>query len=371
MNKIVIASDSFKGTLSSVQICNLAKDVIPKYFPECQVLAIPAADGGEGTVDSFLYLGAQRICVNAIGPNSQELECSYARFEDIAVIEMSAAAGLPLADKKDPETTTTFGVGQLVKHAIESGCKHILLGLGGSATNDGGCGMAAALGAVFKDSEGNDFIPTGGTLKNIHEVFLDGIKEFLNGIDVTAMCDVKNPLYGEKGAAYVYGPQKGADEEAVKRLDKGLRHLASVMESDTGKDISMIPGTGAAGGMGAGCMWFLSAALKPGADAILDAAGFDKALDNADYVITGEGRLDEQSQNGKLISAVCERAKRYNVPAIAIAGSLRGEISKDLFKKIYITSDKDAPLEELKKYAKRAYEKALMQFCEDLKGGTV
>ena len=374
MNKIVVASDSFKGTLSSTEICEIASRVIPEYYPECEVLAFPVADGGEGTVDCFLRLGAKAVIKEVTGPLFEPVKAVYAVFDDTAVIEMSAAAGLPLAgNRKDPEKTTSFGVGELIKDAVDSGCKKILLGLGGSATSDGGCGMAAALGAMFFDSRGESFVPTGGSLCDLDNADISRVREFLKDIEITAMCDVNNPLYGKNGAAYVYGPQKGADEKAVKRLDRGLKNLAFVMNSPQGDDISQRPGTGAAGGMGAGCIWFLGGDLKPGVEAILDAVSFDKALDGADYVITGEGMMDTQSLQGKLISGVISRASKYNVPVIAIAGTVKhgDEELFGSFKKIYLTSPGFHSMEELKKNAKTNYRSALRRFCEDLKGGTV
>ncbi|MBR0417448.1 MAG: glycerate kinase [Firmicutes bacterium] len=374
MNKIAVASDSFKGTLSSREICTIAKRVIPEYFPGCSVFALPVADGGEGTVDSFLQMGAEAVPCMVTGPLFEPVEAVYARSGETAVIEMSAAAGLPLAGgRKDPEKTTTYGVGELIKHAVLSGCRRILIGLGGSATNDGGCGMAAALGTVFRDQDSREFVPVGGTLKDIAAVSCERTEKFLKGIEITAMCDVNNPLYGENGAAYIYGPQKGAGKNAVERLDNGLRHLAEVMIGIRGEDISGIPGSGAAGGMGAGCMWFIGAKLKPGTDAILEASGFDEALSGADYVITGEGRMDSQSLNGKLLSGVVKRAQAKSIPVIAIAGCIKKGDEKHFgaLKKIYLTSPDYAPMEELKKKAKKNYEKALRSFCEDVKGGKV
>ncbi len=372
MNRIVVASDSFKGTLSSMEICGIAEKVIPEYFPGCSIFALPVADGGEGTVDCFLRLGARPVEREVTGPLSEPVKAVYAVMGDTAVIEVSSAAGLPLAgDRKDPEKTTTFGVGELIKDAVSSGLKKILLGLGGSATNDVGCGMAAALGAQFFDPRGKEFVPTGGTLSDVAKVDLSGIREFLKDTEIVAMCDVSNPLCGKNGAAYVYGPQKGADRKAVKRLDKGLENIASVMRPVHGGDISLLPGTGAAGGLGAGCIWFMGGTLKPGAEAILDAAGFDDALKGADLVITGEGRLDSQSFQGKLLSAVKRRADAAGVPIAAVAGCMKkgDEAMFGDLKAIYLTSDHEASFGELKKYAKRNYERTLRRLCEDLKGG--
>ena len=374
MKKIVVASDSFKGTLSSSEICEIAKRVIPDYFPECEVFAVPVADGGEGTVDCFLKLGAKPVKAEVSGPFFEKIEAVYARLGKTAVIEMSAAAGLPLAgENKNPELATTYGVGQLIKHAVDQGCSRILLGLGGSATNDGGCGMAAALGAVFRDSKGKEFIPTGGTLGDIHAISLREIDKYLADVYTIAMCDVDSPLGGKNGAAYVYGLQKGADSEMVKRLDKGLERLSSYMTVVRGEDISDYPGAGAAGGMGAGCMWFLKGVLRPGTEAVLDAVGFDSALKGADYVITGEGRLDSQSLKGKLLSGVKKRAGAAGVPVVVIAGSIKkGDdgLFKDL-RKIYTTSDYPAHPTELRRYAKINYERTLRSFCEDVLGGKV
>ena len=374
MKKIVVASDSFKGTLSSSEICEIAKRVIPDYFPECEVFAVPVADGGEGTVDCFLKLGAKPVKAEVSGPFFEKIEAVYARLGKTAVIEMSAAAGLPLAgENKNPELATTYGVGQLIKHAVDQGCSRVLLGLGGSATNDGGCGMAASLGAVFRDSKGKEFIPTGGTLGDIHAISLREIDKYLADVYTIAMCDVDSPLCGKNGAAYVYGPQKGADSEMVKRLDKGLERLSSYMTVVRGEDISDYPGAGAAGGMGAGCMWFLKGVVRPGTEAVLDAVGFDSALKGADYVITGEGRLDSQSLKGKLLSGVKKRAGAAGVPVVVIAGSIKkGDdgLFKDL-RKIYTTSDYPAPPTELRRYAKINYERTLRSFCEDVLGGKV
>jgi len=407
MKKIVVASDSFKGTLTSSQICSIAKSVIPEYFPECDVDALAVADGGEGTVDCFLNIGAEAVSVKVSGPYFDKVDATYARIGNTAIIEMSSAAGITLTDKRDPKKATTYGVGELIRSAIFNGCKRIILGLGGSATNDGGCGMASALGAAFKDNQGREFIPSGGTLKDIASVSLDGVDLLLRDIDVIAMCDVVNPLYGENGAAYVFGPQKGADLACVINLDEGLRNLSRIMSEVFGEDISSYPGTGAAGGMGAGCMWFLKGRLVRGTETILDLIKLDSHLRDSDYVITGEGRLDAQTLGGKLVSGIKKRADALGVPVIAIVGSVkayRGRFGKDdslierpmdatdldldgtlserdlssswneytgLFKRIYITSESDVPLEVLRENAKEDYEKALRRFCEDVKGGLV
>lgn len=324
MKKCIVISDSFKGTLSSLEICRIAQNSIPKFFPQCQVVTVPVADGGEGTVECFVQaIGATPVSVPVSGPYGEPIWASYARKGDLAVIEMAAAAGLPMVgERKNPETTTTYGVGQLIAHAVESGCKEILLGLGGSATNDGGCGCAAALGVRFFDKDGGEFIPTGKTLTDIGHIDASQAKARLAGVTITVMCDVDNPLYGPVGAAHVFGPQKGADGAMVERLDRGLRHLAQVVERDMRISISRVSGAGAAGGMGGGCVAFLRAELKSGIECVLDTVGFDALLEGTDLVITGEGRIDSQSVQGKVISGIARRTKPRSIPLLALVGSI-------------------------------------------------
>lgn len=324
MKKCIVISDSFKGTLSSLEICSIARESISKFFPKCQVVAVPVADGGEGTVECFVQaIGAATVSVPVTGPYGEPVSATYARKEQLAVIEMAAAAGLPMVgEKKNPETTTTYGVGQIIAHAVESGCREILLGLGGSATNDGGCGCAAALGVRFFDKEGKKFVPTGKTLAEIDQIDASQAKAKLAGVSITVMCDVENPLCGPNGAAHVFGPQKGADEAMVERLDQGLGHLAQVVEDNLGVSVAQIPGAGAAGGMGAGCLAFLGAELKSGIECVLDTVKFDAQLEGADLVITGEGRIDSQSVQGKVVSGIARRTKPREVPLLALVGGI-------------------------------------------------
>lgn len=324
MKKCIVISDSFKGTLSSLDICDIAKKSISRFFSKCEVIALPVADGGEGTVECFVKgINADPVTVLASGPHGESLNAVYARHGNQAIIEMASVAGLPLVSGHlDPLNTTTFGVGQLIRHAIESGSSEILLGLGGSCTNDGGCGCAAALGVKFFDKEGKSFIPTGGTLRNIHKIDCTDARVLLKDVQITVMCDVENPLYGTFGAAYVFGPQKGADEQMVQELDVGLRNMSAVIEAELGLSVAKIPGAGAAGGMGAGCIAFLGAKLKSGIDAVLDMMEFDRHIENADLVITGEGRIDSQSVHGKVISGIVKRTRVKNIPLLAIVGSI-------------------------------------------------
>ena len=324
MKKCIVISDSFKGTLSTLDICAIAREVFPAHFPDCELVTLPVADGGEGTVACFLEaLQAQPVTVSISGPFGEPIQAVYARKNSLAVIEMASAAGLPLAgERRDPETATTYGVGQLIRHAVEQGCTDILLGLGGSATNDGGCGCAAALGTRFFDAAGNSFVPVGGTLADIAHIDVRERCRLLENVRVTVMCDVENPLFGPNGAAWVFGPQKGADDAMAARLDDGLRHLDAAFQQDLGLHLADLPGAGAAGGMGAGSIAFLGGTLRSGIEAVLDAVDFDRRLDGTDLVITGEGRIDAQSVQGKVISGIAKRTAPRNIPLVAIVGGI-------------------------------------------------
>ncbi len=323
--KIVLAPDSYKGTMSSTEICEIMRNEIKAEFPECEIMAIPIADGGEGTVDSFLYAaGGKKITLRISGPYFNEVESFYGLINNgkTAVIEMAAAAGLPMVgERKDPSITTTFGLGQLVLHALEHGAKDIVVGLGGSCTNDCGCGMAAALGVKFYNRAGKEFIPVGGTLDEVERIDVSSSRKKLDGVRLRAMCDVDNPLYGENGAAYIFAPQKGADEEMTQILDRKLRCFGEILEQIVGeKDACLFPGAGAAGGLGAGMKILLQAETLPGIEAVLDAVNFDGLLLGCDMVFTGEGRIDGQSLRGKAVMGIACRAKRKNVPVIAVVG---------------------------------------------------
>lgn len=323
MAKYVLIPDSFKGTLSSEDICRIASEEILRLEPEAEICAIPVADGGEGTVDAFLAaVGGTRAEVPCTGPCGQEVMGFYGLLPDgTAVVEMAAAAGLPLAGAcRDPEKTTTYGVGQLMAHALSRGAKRLVLGLGGSATNDSGCGAAAALGAEFLDEEGRAFVPTGGTLTQIAHIRMEGLRETLAGAEVTVMCDIDNPLCGPAGAAAVFGPQKGADAAMVARMDAGLRHLAETLEKDVGMEMLTLAGGGSAGGFGAGAAAFFGGQLRMGIDVVLDLTDFDRKCRGASLVITGEGHLDSQSLRGKTVVGVARRARALGVPAAALVG---------------------------------------------------
>lgn len=330
MNKCVIIPDSFKGTLSSTQICEIIASKVKEFYPECEVIQIPVADGGEGTVDCFLHaMQADKVSVSVTGPYNEALDCYYARRDNVAIIEMAQAAGLPLVEKrKNPAITTTYGVGLMIKHAIENGCSDIIIGLGGSCTNDAGVGAACALGVKFYDKDGNAFLPTGNTLSKIVKIDTREAKSFLAHCTITAMCDIDNPMYGPNGAAYIYGPQKGADAEMVAELDYNLRRISELITDNLGIDVSRLPGAGAAGAMGAGIVAFLGGSLKSGIHTILDLIKFEQLIENADLIFTGEGKIDSQSLRGKVVIGVAERAAKKNIPVVAVVGAIGEDAEK-------------------------------------------
>lgn len=326
MEKILLVPDSFKGTLSSRQVCQVMAGQLRRFFPQAQVKSIPVADGGEGSVEAFLAAaGGERRMLTVTGPFGEPVEAFYGILGDgrTAVIEMAACAGLPLAEGRlNPERATTYGVGELLLAAKEAGCTKAILGLGGSCTNDGGAGAAAALGAKFTRADGTAFVPTGGTLGEIAALDVSPVAQALQGMELTAMCDIDNPLYGDAGAAAVFAPQKGADAAMVARLDAGLRHLGQVSARCLGRDFSHLPGAGAAGGLGFGMAAFCGARLRMGIDAVLDAVGFDSLLPGTDMVFTGEGKIDSQSARGKVVSGVAARCRKAGVPVVAVVGQI-------------------------------------------------
>lgn len=329
MEKVILMPDSFKGTMSSGEVCNIMEKSVLTHFPDTEIIKIPVADGGEGSVDCFLQaLGGEKKTANVSGVFGDRIESFYGLIKDgkTAVIEMASCAGLPLAgDNLDPFAATTYGVGELMLAAADDGVDEIIIGLGGSATNDGGCGTAAAVGVKFYNESGEEFIPTGGTLTDIDKIDISNLDKRIGQIQITVMCDIDNPMYGENGAAYIFAPQKGADPEDVKLLDKGLRHLSDIIKRDIQMDVSELPGGGAAGAMGAGMYAFIGAKLKMGIDTVLDTVEFEKNLDGADIVFTGEGKIDGQSVRGKVIAGISKRASVKNVPVVAVVGAIGGD----------------------------------------------
>ena len=334
MKKIVIIPDSFKGTMSSQKVCDITSQVIENYYPEADVYKIPIADGGEGTVDSYLAaVGGDRVDITVTGPLFDKVSTYYGILSDgTAVIETASSAGLVLVgEAKNPLKTTTFGLGEMMLDAIERKCKKIIIGLGGSCTNDGGAGIAAAMGVKFYNKDSNTFVPTGGTLSDIVRVDMSGLYPKVKDIEIIGMCDVDNPLYGENGAAYIFGPQKGASNDDVVSLDKQLRHLSELIKEDLNVDVSDLPGSGAAGGLGGGLVAFLGARLQTGIEAVLDTVKFEHFAKGADLVISGEGSLDGQSLRGKVISGIAKRCRNLDIPFIAIVGNINDDEIRDIY----------------------------------------
>ena len=356
--KILLAPDSFKGTLSATEVCALLKETILAVSPDAAVTSLPIADGGEGTVDAFLQIfGGKRVTVRACSPLQGEVDAAYAILPDgTAVIETAAASGIAVEAKNDALNASTFGTGELLRDALDHGSEKILFGLGGSATTDGGTGLLSALGARFLDGVGNELAPGGAALEGLHRIDLSGLDKRLCKAEITVLCDVDNPLFGPRGAAAVFAPQKGADPAAVEQLDKGLRRLAEVSVRTLGKDFSLEKGAGAAGGLGFACLAFLGAHLTPGIDCILDAAHFAELAQTADLVITGEGKMDAQSLMGKAPFGVAKRSGKARV--IAIVGLLdaeESEIRNAGIAAVYETNPAHLPFEQIRGRAKEDF----------------
>ncbi len=316
--RVLISPDSFKGSMSAIEVCSIVKAALSAAIPDCETDCIPVADGGEGTAESFAFAcGADMKSVNVTGPDYSKVNAHFAVIGDTAVIETAQACGLPLAVKNNnPVLATTFGVGELILAALDEGCRKIILGIGGSATNDGGIGCLSALGFGFYDSNRQKLSPDGLGLSQLEYIEVSGADPRLKECEFTVLCDVENPLYGENGAAFVYAPQKGADTESVKFLDMALRNYEKAVLNSIGTDCAYNAGSGAAGGMGYGFRVFLGASLKSGAKTVLDICDFDKRAQNADIIITGEGRFDSQSLMGKLPGEIINRANGKPVAVI-------------------------------------------------------
>lgn len=333
--RILIASDSFKGSLSSAQVAENIKAGILRVYSDAQIKYISVADGGEGTVEAVISgSGGKIVNTPVMGPDGKMLDSFFGILEDgSAIIEMAAASGLPLVPEpeRDIMKATTYGTGQLLKAAMDNGCMKIYIGVGGSATNDGGIGMAQALGASFKDDRGKEVGFGGGQLSRIAKIDVSRMDERLSRTEIIVMSDVTNPLCGPAGASAVYGPQKGASPKQVELLDEGLSHLAKVIEETLTIDIRNMKGAGAAGGLGGGLAAFTGAVIRSGIDAVLDMSDFAQKAEWADLIITGEGRIDYQSAYGKAISGIAGRAEKYGIPIAAIAGSL-SESAHEVYK---------------------------------------
>ena len=329
--KVVAAIDSFKGSMTSLEVAAAFEKGVKKVYKDAEFIKIPLADGGEGTVKALIdNLDGKMVNIKVKDPLMRDIDSFYGISGDgkTAVIEMAAASGLPLLspDERNPLKATTFGTGELIKDALEKGCREFIIGIGGSATNDAGTGMLSALGYIFLDENGNELEPNGENLINIKSFKDDKVMKEVSEAKFLIACDVDNPFYGTNGAAHVYGKQKGATSSIIKILDDGMRNFSNVIEKIKKTDISNISGSGAAGGLGGAFTAFFNSELKPGIDIITEKIELENKINGSDYVITGEGRIDFQSAMGKTPSGVAKLAKKYGIPVIAIGGSVDDEI---------------------------------------------
>lgn len=324
--RFLFASDSFKGSLSSDDTARLLTKAAEEIFPGCMVKALPMADGGEGTAEAVIRArGGERVEVPLHGPLMEDETGFYGRLsDDEAILEMASASGLPLLeeDERDPMKTTTYGTGELFKSVLDSGVSKVAIAIGGSATNDGGMGFARALGIRFLDVDGRELEGRGEDLEKVADIDPSGIDPRIRDVSVTVMCGVTNPLCGLDGATMTFGGQKGGSPDVLTRLENGMENYRDVIIRKFSVDPDEIPGSGAAGGLGAALSVFLGAEMRSGIDTVLDLVGFDRYLEDADLVVTGEGRTDWQSCCGKVLQGVGDRAKKHGVPAVALCGSL-------------------------------------------------
>jgi glycerate kinase len=325
--KVVVAPDKFKGSVGAVAVAEAMARGVRAVFPDAEVDQVPIADGGEGTVDALvLATGGRMETTEVRGPLGEPVRARWGVLGggDTAVLEMAAASGLPLVppERRDPRVTTTRGTGELVRAALDAGLRKLVVGIGGSATNDGGTGMARALGVRFLDARGEELPEGGAALARLERIELGGLDPRLAGTGLLVACDVDNPLTGPRGASAVYGPQKGATPGMVQELDAALARFATIATRATGRDVADRPGAGAAGGLGAGLLFFTPARLRPGVEIVLEATGFDRRVRDADLVVTGEGRTDAQTAMGKAPAGVAAAAKRHGVPVICLSGGL-------------------------------------------------
>ncbi|WP_339062859.1 glycerate kinase [Tepidibacillus marianensis] len=330
--KIVIAPDSFKESLTALEVADAVERGFKVVFPEAEYIKVPMADGGEGTVQSLVDATNGKIINKmVIGPLGNTVDAFFGILGNgkTAVIEMAAASGIHLVprEKRNPLITTTWGTGQLILSALDYGVDHIIIGIGGSATNDGGAGLAQSLGARLLNQEGEEIGYGGGSLNQLVNVDVSNMDFRLRNVKIEVACDVNNPLVGPTGASAIYGPQKGATPEMVQFLDQNLTHYADIIYKSLNKDVRNIPGSGAAGGLGAGLLAFLSAELRRGVEIVISATHLDEVLKNATLVITGEGKIDSQTINGKTPIGVAKTAKKYGVPVIGITGNVAKDSS--------------------------------------------
>ena len=375
--KIVVAPDSYKGSVSAIGVASAMERGILQVFPEAEVRKIPIADGGEGTVEALVTAsGGDLRQTEVMNPIGEKITAQWGILGDgtTAVIEMAAASGLPLVpkDRRDPRFTSTYGTGELIRAALDAGLRRVIIGIGGSATNDGGTGMARALGARFLCAEGKELPDGGGALSELARIDLTGLDPRLLETALIVACDVDNPLCGARGASAVFGPQKGATPEMVKELDAALAHYAVCAKAATRRDVGEKAGAGAAGGLGAGLMFFTQAELKPGVEIVLDAVGFAEVVEGAAFVVTGEGRTDFQTAYGKAPVGVAKIAKQAKVPVFCLSGGL-GEGAEDVLAEgidaLISVCQGPVSLEECMAAGEVMIEKAANRLCRIIRAG--
>ena len=325
--KIVIAPQEFKESLRGIEIAQAMREGVSRVWPDAETLLVPVADGGDGTLQSLVDASDGELMTAIVDdPLGRPIDAVWGALGDgrTAVIEMARSSGLALLkpEERDPLVTTTYGVGQLMSLALDAGYRHLIIGIGGSATNDGGAGMAQALGANLFDADGSELVRGGGALAELDRIDVSGLDVRLSETKIDVACDVNNPLCGETGASAIFGPQKGADAETVVYLDNALHRYGNLLQRDLGREVMKVPGAGAAGGLGAGLMAFTDAQLRPGADIVIDALDLDAKLEDASLVIVGEGQTDRSTIFHKAPVAVAQKAKAIGIPVIAISGSL-------------------------------------------------
>lgn len=374
--KLLFASDSFKGTLSSEQIIHLLTDAANEIFPGCETFGVPIADGGEGTADAVITVtNGKKLEVKVHGPLMEETVAGYGVFgEDSAIIEMAAASGLPMVpvEKRNPLNTTTYGTGELIKAALDAGYRKLSIAIGGSATNDGGMGAMRALGVRFLDASGEELSGVGADLAKVADIDVTGLHPAISEADITVMCDVNNPLTGPNGATHTFGKQKGGTPEILDELERGMKQYASVLLEKFDVDVDQIAGAGAAGGLGAALCVFLKATMKSGIETVLDLIEFDRLIEDVDIVVTGEGRIDWQSAFGKVPSGVGMRCKAKGVPSVAIVGGM-GDGADKIYDfgvdSIVTTINGAMPIEEALERAEELYANAARRAFRLIKVG--
>lgn len=375
--KLIFASDSFKGTLTSEKTAELLTGAAKEVFSGCECIGVPVADGGEGTVDAVIdALKGEKVTATVHDPLMREIQASYGIAGNRAIIEMAEASGLPLICEslRDPMVTTTYGTGELISDALDRGCRKLYIAIGGSATNDGGMGCLRALGARFFDENRRELFGCGKDLADVAQMDFSFLNTRLKSTKLTVLCDVKNPLCGENGATYTFARQKGATEAMLAELENGMKHYRNVIHSRLGVDCDLIEGAGAAGGLGAALKVFLNAKMQSGIETVLDLIGFDDLLDGADLVVTGEGRADAQSVCGKVMQGVAVHAKAKGIPVYGLCGSLSdgAELLYDYgVTALYSLESETVTHKEAKENAAEVYRQAAVEMFRKIKRNTL